>query len=76
MKKEDKVSFEDAMNNLEEIVAELEKGELSLEQSVEKFKKGMEISNYCNDMLDSAEKSIKVLLKDQNGDIEEEPFEA
>ena len=76
MKKEDKVSFEDAMNNLEEIVAELEKGELSLEQSVEKFKKGMEISNYCNDMLDSAEKSIKVLLKNQNGDIEEEPFEA
>jgi exodeoxyribonuclease VII small subunit len=76
MKKDEKLTFEDAMNNLEEIVAELEKGELSLDQSVEKFKKGMEISNYCNDMLDSAEKSIKVLLKDQNGDIEEEPFEA
>ncbi|MBR3281432.1 MAG: exodeoxyribonuclease VII small subunit [Clostridia bacterium] len=76
MKKDEKLTFEDAMNSLEEIVAELEKGELSLDQSVEKFKKGMEISNYCNDMLDSAEKSIKVLLKDQNGDIEEEPFEA
>ena len=76
MKKDEKLSFEEAMNSLEEIVTELEKGELSLEQSVEKFKKGMELSNHCNDMLDSAEKDIKVLLKDQNGDIEEAPFEA
>ena len=75
MKKEEKMSFEDAMKNLEEIVAELEKGDLSLDQSVEKFKKGMEMSNYCNEMLDSAEKSIQVILKDQNGNTTEAPFE-
>ena len=75
MNKEEKMSFEDAMKNLEEIVAELEKGDLSLDQSVEKFKKGMEMSNYCNEMLDSAEKSIQVILKDQNGNTTEAPFE-
>ena len=76
MKKEEKLTFEEAMDNLEKIVAELEKGELSLEESVESFKKGMEISNYCNDMLNSAEKSITILLKDKNGNIDEEDFDA
>ena len=76
MKKEEKLTFEEAMDNLEKIVAELEKGELSLEKSVESFKKGMEISNYCSDMLDSAEKSITILLKDKNGNVKEEDFEA
>ena len=72
MKKVEKVSFEEAMENLEGIVSELEKGELSLEDSVEKFKKGMEISNYCSDLLNEAEKSVTILLKDKDGISEEE----
>ncbi len=76
MKKEEKLSFEEAMDNLEKIVSELEKGELSLEESVENFKKGMEISNYCSGLLDSAEKSITILLKDKNGNVAEENFDA
>ncbi len=75
MKKNEKLSFEEAMNNLEEIVANLEKGELSLDDSVENFKKGMELSNYCNELLDEAEKSITVLVKDKDGEYVEEPFE-
>ncbi len=74
MKKE-KLTFEEAMENLEGIVSELEKGDLSLDVSVEKFKKGMEMSNYCSDLLNSAEKSITILLKDKDG-IKEEDFEA
>ena len=73
--KEEKMTFEQAMADLEAIVAELERGELSLEKSVERFKHGMEISNYCSNMLDEAEKSITILLKDQNGGTTEAPFE-
>ncbi len=72
MKKEKEASFEEAMDNLEEIIAELEKGDLTLDKSVESFKKGMEISNYCTELLDNAEKSITILLKDSNGEIKEE----
>ena len=72
MKKEKEASFEEAMENLEGIIEELEKGDLTLEASVENFKKGMEISNYCTELLDNAEKSITILLKDSNGDIKEE----
>ena len=75
MKKSEELSFEEAMNNLEEIVANLEKGELSLDESVENFKKGMELSNYCNELLDKAEKSITVLTKDKSGELVEENFE-
>ena len=75
MKKSEELSFEEAMNNLEDIVAKLEKGELSLDESVENFKKGMELSNYCNELLDKAEKSITVLTKDKSGELVEENFE-
>jgi len=75
MSKKDELSFEEAMTNLEDIVANLEKGELSLDESVEKFKKGMELSNYCNELLDKAEKSITVLVKDKDGEYVEETFE-
>ena len=75
MKKSEELSFEEAMNNLEDIVAKLEKGELSLDESVENFKKGMELSNYCNELLDKAEKSITDLTKDKSGELVEENFE-
>ena len=72
MKKKENLSFEESMENLENIVTELEKGDLSLEVSVEKFKEGMEISNYCTNLLNEAEESITILLKNQNGYTEEE----
>jgi len=76
MKKQDKnINFEEAMENLENIVENLEKGELPLEESVQKFKEGIELSNYCEKLLDDAEKSITILLKDKNGEITEENFD-
>lgn len=76
MKKQDKnINFEEAMENLENIVENLEKGELPLEESVQNFKEGIELSNYCEKLLDDAEKSITILLKDKNGEITEENFD-
>ena len=68
-------SFEENMEQLENIVTELEKGELNLEDSVKKFEQGINISKKCNDILEKAEKKITILLR-QEDEIKEENFEA
>ena len=70
--KED-INFEDAMKELEKIAEELEKGNLSLDESVSKFEDGMKLSKKCSDLLDTAEKKITMLIND-NGTIKEEYF--
>lgn len=69
------LTFEEAMENLEKIVTELEAGELPLDKSVENFKKGMELSNYCSKLLDDAEKTISILVEQRDGTVKEEKFE-
>ena len=72
-KKEENKSFEELMQNLENIVQELEKGELNLDDSVAKFEEGMKISKECNQILENAEKRISILLE-KDGEIEEKDF--
>ena len=67
------IKFEDAMQELEKIANELEKGELSLEESVAKFEEGMKLSKQCSDMIEKAEKKIKILLQ-KDGKLQEENF--
>lgn len=67
------INFEDAMKQLENIANELEKGNLTLDESVNKFEEGIKLSKKCNDFLDSAEKKITMLIN--NGEeITEENF--
>ena len=61
------------MEKLEEIAYELEKGELNLDESVNKFEEGMEVSKQCSKRLDDAEKRISILLK-QGEELVEENF--
>lgn len=68
------LSFEDAMKELEEVVSELESGDLSLDKSIEKFKKGIELSNYCNKLLENAEKTVSILVEQSDGSMKEENF--
>jgi len=68
-------TFEDAMSELEGIVQKLEKGELSIDESIEYFQKGVELSRYCSKKLDEIEKRITILIEEENGDIKEEVFE-
>lgn len=68
-------SFEEQMEKLEEIVAELEKGELNLDESVAKFAEGIKISKECNKILEEAEKKITILVN-KDGEMSEENFEA
>lgn len=68
------LSFEDAMKELEEVVSELESGDLTLDKSIEKFKKGIELSNYCNKLLEDAEKTVSILVEQSDGKMQEENF--
>ena len=70
-----KVSFEENIEELENIVAELEKGELNLEDSMKKFEEGIIISKNCNKILEEAEKKITILLN-EDGKMKEEDFKA
>ena len=73
MEEKNKITFEESMKNLEAIVTELEKGDLSLDESVEKFEEGIKISKECNSILESAEKKISILLQNDE-EITEENF--
>lgn len=55
-------SFEDQLAELEKVVERLERGELSLEENVSLFERGMHLSNACKQELDRAESRIQVLL--------------
>lgn len=72
-KENEKISFEDNMEKLEKIVTDLEKGNLNLDDSVEKFEEGMKISKECNKILEEAEKKITILLE-ENGETKEQDF--
>ncbi len=67
-------SFEKALSDLEKIVEKMEKGELSLNESLALFENGVKLARFLRGELDKAEKKIEILLKDEKGDIKEEPF--
>lgn len=66
-------TFEETMKELEQVVNELEKGDLSLDAAIEKFENGIKLSKECESKLDSAEKKINVLVNGE-GKLEEAPF--
>lgn len=68
-------NFEEGMKNLENIVNELENGNLNLDEAVKKFEEGMNIAKKCNTILENAEKKITILLE-KDGELKEENFEA
>jgi exodeoxyribonuclease VII small subunit len=70
----EKTNFEDLMKKLELIANELEKGDLTLEESITKFEEGMKLSKKCNEIIENAEKKITILLQ-KDGEISEENFE-
>ena len=59
---ENKVSYEEAMNRLEDIVRTLDMGEVGLDESITLFKEGLTMVKECRSQLDKAEGEIKILL--------------
>lgn len=72
-----KKTFEMAMKQLEQIVQELETGDMPLEKAIKKFEEGIQISKYCSEKLDESERRITLLMRDSNGEkVSESPFVA
>lgn len=69
----EEVNFEEAMKKLEILAQELEKGDLDLDQSVQKFEEGMALAKKCNDILEKAEKRITILIQEEEG-LKDENF--
>ena len=62
-------AFEAAVKKLEEIVQQLEKGDLALEKSLKLYEEGIHLSRVCHARLDEAEGRIEQLLKDARGEV-------
>ncbi|MFB0506806.1 MAG: exodeoxyribonuclease VII small subunit [Thermodesulfobacteriota bacterium] len=75
MDRKGKKTFEDALSQLESIVARLENGDLPLEESLKLFEEGIRLSRFCNQKLNEAQKKVEVLLKGNGGKLEPRPFE-
>ena len=70
------LSFEQGLERLEQIVQELEKGDLALERALELFEEGMKLSVACRKKLEEAENRVEILLKKSDGKMTAEPFRA
>ena len=68
-------TFEASLEALEQIVQQLESGDLALEKSLELFEQGIRLSRECQDRLSQAERRIEILLRDNQGRTVVAPFE-
>lgn len=67
-------SFEDSLKKLESIVEKLEKGDLSLEDSLKLFEEGVGLSAVCKKELEEAEGKVQMLVKQRDGSLKTEPI--
>ena len=75
MAAKEKKKFEDAVEELERVVEQLESGELSLEDSLTVFENGVRLVKLCNQKLTEVERKIELLVKDKDGKLQLKPLE-
>jgi len=68
--------FESALKSLEEIVQQLERGDLTLDRALELFEDGVKISRFCHAKLEEAERKVEMLIKAADGTMKEAAFTA
>jgi len=68
-------SFEEALGELEQIVSDIEGGQVGLEESLVKYERGTFLIQHCRGILNSAQKQIELLNKSADGGIESAPME-
>jgi exodeoxyribonuclease VII small subunit len=71
----EKVDFEESMHRLEQIVSELESGQLSLEDSIARYEEGIQLSRRLHKVLDESEKRIERLVEKEGAGPSTEPME-
>lgn len=70
MSADKELTFEAALARLEQVVNDMETGQLSLEQSIARFEEGMKLSRFCAAQLDAIERRIEVLVRKADGSLE------
>lgn len=73
-KKEKKPTFEEAITRLNQIVAALEDGSAPLDRSLALYEEGISLVRFCSQALDTAEQRVKILARDENGDVVPKDF--
>lgn len=71
-----KLSFEDALSELEAIVSRLERGDAPLEESIDIYERGAKLKKYCEDKLKSAQLKVDKIVLGADGSAGAEPFDA
>ena len=66
--------FEDQLKELEAVVARIDSGELSLEESIDAFERGIGLVRVLNQKLDEIEKKVEVLVRDAQGELRTTPY--
>ncbi|MCM3698287.1 exodeoxyribonuclease VII small subunit [Paenibacillus macerans] len=67
-------NFEEAMNELENIVSELERGDVPLEKAIDLFQQGMRLSQLCGQKLAQVERKIEMIVE-EDGEVSKKPFQ-
>lgn len=62
------LNFESAIKELETLVEEMEQGDISLEESLKKFERGIELTRTCQKALQEAEQKVQMLIENKDGD--------
>lgn len=68
--------FEKSLDELENLVRDMEQGELSLEQSLAAFERGVKLTRECQSALKTAEQRVQQLIQNSDGSLESRPFTA
>ena len=71
----DKLSFEKALGELEEIVRALESGNAPLEESIEQYERGIALKTHCEEKLAEARLKIEKITLSPDGSVKTEPFD-
>ncbi|MCK4299209.1 MAG: exodeoxyribonuclease VII small subunit [Planctomycetes bacterium] len=68
-------TFEAGLERLEQIAADLEAGELKLEEAIQKYEHGVKLYGNCHEILTRAEKKVQMLTRDADGKLKPVPFD-
>ena len=69
----DKMSFESALAELEQIVSKLERGDVELEESIDIYERGARLKAHCEAKLKAAELKVEQIVQDSSGKVRTEP---
>lgn len=69
-----KEKFEEVLHKLEAIVAQMEEGDLPLEETLKAFEEGVRLARFCANKLDEAERKVEKLMRDQAGKLQTTSF--